>query len=125
MRSTTELVAPPEGVSSAKPPPRLAPKEFTMSTPTIIKVDRTVMKPRVATRARNIAQSSIREARMASIISCRCIEENHYYPLLLLFRWPLGMRLLSWRAPWRGALGGRGSARHQSYPVNAGGSESL
>src|SRR5215212_11024172 len=120
MRSTTELVATPEGVSPEKPPPRLARKEFTMSTPTITRVERTVMNPRVATSERNITQSSLREARMASIISCRCIEENHYYALLLLFRWPLGMRLLSWRAPWRGALGGRGSARHRSYPVNAG-----
>jgi hypothetical protein len=84
MRSTTEFVAPPEGVSPAKPPPRLAPKEFTMSTPTIIKVARTVMKPRVATSERNIAQSSLREARMASIISCRCIEKNHDDPLLVL-----------------------------------------
>src|SRR5215217_2175825 len=86
MRSKTEFVAPPGGVSPAKPPPRLARKEFTMSTLTITRVERTVMNPRAATTERNIAQSSLREARMASIISCRCIEENHYYPLLVLCR---------------------------------------
>src|SRR5919107_1327898 len=90
MRSTTELVAPPEGVSTAKPPPRLAPKEFTMSTPTIIKVDRTVMKPRVATSERNIPQSSIRDVRVASIISCGGTEEHPDDPLPLILRWHRG-----------------------------------
>jgi hypothetical protein len=48
------------------------------------------MKPRVATSARNIAQSSPRDVRMASIISCGCIEEHHDDPLLLLSRWHRG-----------------------------------
>src|SRR5215212_10718479 len=103
MRSTTELVAPPEGVSTAKPPPRLAPKEFTMSTPTIIKVARTVMKPRVATSERNIAQSFIREVRMDSIISCGGTEEHPDDPLPLIFRWhrsrPFPMTLTHYSRP--------------------------
>jgi hypothetical protein len=76
MRSTTEFVAPPEGVSPAKPPPRLAPKEFTISTPTMIKGARIEMKPRAATTVRNIPQSSIRDVPMASIISCGGTEEH-------------------------------------------------
>ena len=60
-----------------------------MSTPTIIKVARRVMKPRAATRARNIAQSSIRDVRMASIISCGGTEEHPDDPLPLMFRWYL------------------------------------
>src|SRR5215208_5943397 len=87
MRSTTELVATPEGVSTAKPPPRLARKEFTMSTPTIIRVERTVMNPRAATTERNIAQSSLRDVRMASIIACGGTEEHADDPLPLMFRW--------------------------------------
>src|SRR5215212_784564 len=87
MRSTTEFVAPPGGVSPPKPPPRLAPNEFTMSTPTIIKVDRTVMKPRAAPRERNIPQSPLREMSMALIVACARIEEHPDDPLPLIFRW--------------------------------------
>src|SRR5919112_3062443 len=87
MRSTTEFVAPPEGVSPARPPPRLAPNEFTISTPTIIRVARTVMKPRAATSERNIPQSSIRDVRVASIISCGGTEEHPDDPLPLILRW--------------------------------------
>src|SRR5215212_859331 len=69
MRSTTEFVAPPEGVSPAEPPPRLLPREFTMSTPTMIRVARREIKLKAATRERNIPQSSLRDVSMEFIVS--------------------------------------------------------
>jgi hypothetical protein len=47
-----------------------------VSTPTIIKVASIVMKPRVATRGRNTAHSSLRYVRTAPIISRGGIEEH-------------------------------------------------
>jgi|SRR5215212_1247342 len=80
MRSTTEFVAPPEGVSPAEPPPMVAPKEFTMSTPTMIKVARTVIKLRAATKERNIPQSSLRDVSMEFIVSFTRVKAH---PLLV------------------------------------------
>jgi hypothetical protein len=84
MRSTTEFAPPSEGISPAKPLPRLPPNEFTMSTPTMTKVARTEIKPRAATRDRNIPQSSLRDVSMEFIVSSTRIEEHPPFLLLSL-----------------------------------------